>query len=132
MSYMEAMAFCVNLSQRSLNSLPAWPLTQTQFRENPEERESRRCQRSRFFTGSLLEVFHPLFFQSFIQTVIPFWIYWESVKIVTLSFLSEDPGQTTGNASSAEITAWISILLFVVWFSAPHFSAATALFLIIT
>src|SRR6218665_2970289 len=72
---------------------------------------SSACQSSRFFTGFLSAVFHPLRFQPWIQLCTPFFTYWLSVWISTL--------QGRFSAFSASMAAVSSILLLVVSASRP-------------
>ena len=58
--------------------------TQFQLISNSLVKRSNSSQSSLFLTGSLFTVFHPFFFQLWIQSVIPDFTYLESVKIYTL------------------------------------------------
>ena len=105
-------------SARSLPGSPLCPLTQRQVISCGAIASTRCCHRSRFFTGCLPAVRHPLRCQPGSHLVIPSSTYRLSVYSVTVA------GRFS--ASSAEITAVSSMRLFVVSGSLPC-SSRTAL-----
>src|SRR5690606_6300528 len=69
-----------SVSQRSLSSTPACPLTHSQRASTFATGASSCSHNSLFFTGSFEAVRHPLRFHFTIHWVIPFLTYWLSVR----------------------------------------------------
>src|SRR5450432_2777290 len=77
-------ALVANSSQRLLSSWLAWPLVQVHLISWPAAVCSSSIHKSWFTTGFFAAVFQPLRFQPWIQVVMPFFRYSESVTTSTL------------------------------------------------
>src|SRR5690606_34286190 len=104
-------------SARSLPGCPMWPRTHSQVTSWRLTCSSSCCQRSTFFTGCLLAVFQPRFFQLGSQSWMPCITYWESVTRRTL--------QRRLRAVSAWMAAGSSMRLLVVCASPPQIGRAS-------